>query len=235
MEYPIRINRYLAQEGYATRKGADELIENGLVFINGKPALLGQKVHKTDVVEVHAPAKEYRYLIYYKPRGVITHSPQEGERDIARELRQNYKITGVFPLGRLDKDSEGLMLLTDDGRITGRLLDPQHAHEREYAVIVDKRVTGQFLKQLVRGVDIEGYRTKPARVERNPKNEYGFRIILTEGKKHQIRRMCAALGYQVKALKRVRILMLSLGKLKPGQFRKLTLREQKTFLNALGL
>lgn len=236
MEFPIRINKYLAEQGLTTRRGADDLIESGKVFVNGAPAVLGQKINADDRVELqNHKAKTYTYLLYYKPRGVITHSPNEHETDIATATKKQYGDLAVFPVGRLDKDSEGLMLLTDDGRVTGRLLEPKAGHEKEYLVAVDKRVTGHFLKQLENGVSIEGYLTKSARAQKHPTNEKAFTLTLTEGKKHQIRRMCAALGYQVQSLKRIRIADLELGKLKPGQIKKLNTSESAHLRELLGL
>lgn len=150
-------------------------------------------------------------------------------------LKQDYGLTDVSPIGRLDKDSEGLIILSNDGRITAPLLDPESKSEKEYEVLVDKNLSGMAQRLMSKGVDIEGYKTKPAKLVANPKNAKRFRIILTEGKKHQIRRMCAALGYQVQTLKRVRVVNIELGKLKPNQFRKITGEELQIFLNKLGL
>lgn len=234
MDFPIRINKYLAEKGYSTRRGADALIESGVVFVNGKRALLGTKIEKGDSVEVRGAKKQsYEYILYYKPRGVITHSPSEHETDIAMQIKADHSIEGVFPVGRLDKDSEGLILLTNDGRITKRLLDPENDHEKEYEVLVDKRVTGAFLRNLAHGVSIEGYKTKPAVAIIDPRNEFKLRITLTEGKKHQIRRMCAALGYQVVELKRTRILGFVISPLTVGKLRRLSPREVKSLYTTL--
>ena len=235
MEFPIRINKYLAESGIASRREADELIAKGRVLVNDEPAVLGQKINAGDEVKLKGKTKRKSYLAYYKGRGVITHSPAADEIDIATKLAQDYGITNVSPVGRLDKDSEGLIILSNDGRITGPLLDPEAGHEKEYDVMVDKPVSGMFLRALARGVDIEGYRTKPAKTAAHPKNPKRFRIILTEGKKHQIRRMCAALGYQVQNLKRVRIMNIELGKLKPNQYRKIQGEELHKFLTSLGI
>jgi len=236
MTFPIRINKYLADKGLATRRGADALIDAGKVTVNGKRAVIGQQINEMDVVELTDTKKSsYRYLLYYKPRGVITHSPGPDEVDIAMRLKKDFNIEGLFPVGRLDKDSEGLMLLTNDGRITKRLLDPEKDHEKEYRVTVDKRVTGAFLRKLAHGVNIEGYTTKPAQAEADPRNEYVFAITLTEGKKHQLRRMCAALGYQVQRLVRTRILGYSLRPLTEGKFRALSPREVKILGKVLEL
>ena len=235
MEYPIRINKYLAHQGIASRREADVLVAAGKVLINGVKARNGDQVTETDKVELLGATKTKSYLAYYKGRGIITHSPSEKEVDIAQRLLKDYGIDNVAPIGRLDKDSEGLMILSNDGRITGPLLDPESDHEKEYEVTVDKAIGGMFIKAMTAGVDIEGYRTKPAKVTAHKTNDKKFTIILTEGKKHQIRRMCAALGYQIQALKRVRIMSIKLDKLKPNQYRKIAGPELKDFLKELGL
>lgn len=235
MEFPMRINKYLAHTGVASRREADDLITKKKVLINGKIAAMGQQVQETDSVELSGKTKAKSYLAYYKGRGVITHSPAEGEVDIASRLAKDYGITHVSPVGRLDKDSEGLMILSNDGRITGPLLDPEFDHEKEYDVTVDKAISGMFLRAMAAGVDIEGYRTKAAKIVAHPKNDKRFNLSITEGKKHQIRRMCAALGYQIKSLKRVRIMNIEIGKLKPNQYRKLQGEELVEFLKELGL
>ncbi len=234
MEFPIRINKYLAHKGYATRRESDNLIEAGKILINGKVAVIGQKVEKSDNVEVRFKStKTNKYLAYYKPRGIITHSPAEGETDILMRIHKDYGIKDVFPIGRVDKDSEGLIILTNDGRITERLLNPKSENEKEYEVVVDKRLTSSFKNKMEAGVNIEGYITKPAHIEL--KTDKTFLITITEGKKHQIRRMCIALGYQVQKLKRVRILNIKLNNIKPGQYRKIIGLKLKEFLNELHL
>lgn len=235
MEFPIRINKYLAEKKVASRREADALIEKGQILVNGVVATLGQLINETDNVSVQGATKKYLYLAYYKGRGIITHSPDAGEVDIATRLKQDYGMNTIYPVGRLDKDSEGLIILTNDGRITDPLLSPDSGHEKEYEVTVDKPVTGMFTKLMGVGVTIEGYRTKPATVVAHPSNQKRFHITLTEGKKHQIRRMCAALGYQVTSLKRVRIMKVTLGTLKPNQYRKISGTELKTFLKELGV
>lgn len=231
----MRINKYLAHTGVASRREADELIAKKKVLVNGVPAEVGQQVHESDTVDVVGKTKAKTYLAYYKGRGIITHSPAEGEVDIAGRLATDYGITHVSPVGRLDKDSEGLIILSNDGRITGPMLDPEADHEKEYEVTVDKDISGMFLRVMAAGVDIEGYRTKPAAITAHARNTKRFTVVLTEGKKHQIRRMCAALGYQVQSLKRVRIMNIELGKLKPNQYRKIQGEELKKFLKQLGL
>lgn len=229
----MRINKYIAQEGWASRREADELISAGKILINGKPAEIGQKVTAADKVELVGETKQKMYLAYYKGRGVITHSPAPGEIDIATRLKKDYNLTKIHPIGRLDKDSEGLMILSNDGRITNPLLDSSHQVAKTYEVEVDKPVTNFLLKHLAKGVDIEGYRTKPAKTKE--KSAKHFLLTLTEGKKHQIRRMCAALGFQVQSLKRIQIANIELGELKPNQYRKIAGPELKEFLKSLGV
>ena len=235
MEFPIRINKYLASVGIASRREADTLIEHGQITVNGKKATIGQQISAGDVVKLLGSTKPKQYLAYYKGRGIITHSPAENEVDIMTRLKKDYGITDITPVGRLDKDSEGLIILSNDGRITGPLLDPEGGHEKEYTIEVDKKVSSLFTHLMAHGVDIEGYVTKPARVIPSPKNDRKFNVIITEGKKHQIRRMCAALGYQVQALKRVRIANIAIGALKPNQYRKINGDELQLFLKELGV
>ena len=235
MEFPVRINKYLALVGIASRREADTLIERGQITVNGKKATIGQQVNETDVVKLVGSTKSKQYLAYYKGRGIITHSPAENEVDIMTRLKKDYGITDVTPVGRLDKDSEGLIILSNDGRITGPLLDPEGGHEKEYTIEVDKKISSLFVHLMALGVDIEGYKTKPARVIPSPKNDKKFNLIITEGKKHQIRRMCAALGFQVQALKRVRIANIMIGALKPNQYRKINGDELQAFLKELNI
>jgi len=231
-----RLNKYLAEQNYASRRGADELIESGKVFINGKKAVLGDKVGPNDKVEVKGmQAKEFEYYAYYKPRGVVTIGAQEGEKEIkdVTDLPDD-----IFPLGRLDKDSEGLIIMTNDGRITEALLSPTSKHEKEYSVTTDKPVSHILLVRLSQGVQIgkagqtRNYKTKKTEVRRTSRDS--FDIILREGKNRQIRRMCGAVGFQVNKLKRFRIMYISLGKLKPNTYRKLKGKELEDFLKALG-
>lgn len=231
----IRINKYLADKEISTRRGADILITQGDVLINGRRALVGQKVSIKDRVEVkrNASTTPYIYLAYHKPRGMITHSAARGEGEIPRTASVRGKKIKVFPLGRLDKDSSGLIILTNDGRATNRLLNPQYEHKKTYAVELDKPTTNHSIKWLSRGVLIEGYTTKPASTVRiGPRK---IELTLSEGKKHQIRRMCAALGFQVKNLLRTRIENISLGNLSPGEVREIEGRERLEFLTILGL
>lgn len=234
MTFPMRLNKYLADQKIASRREADQLISDKKVLINGQVAVLGQQVQADNKVEIKGKTKDLLYLAYYKGRGIITHSPAGSEVDIATRLKQDYGLKNINPIGRLDKDSEGLMILSNDGRLTGPLLDPKQNHEKEYEVTVDKAVTKSFLKIMALGVKIEGYQTKPAKAKPHPTNQKRFNLIITEGKKHQIRRMCAALGYQVQSLKRVRIMNIKLDQLKPNQYRKITGEEKQILFKDLG-
>ena len=214
----MRINKYLADKKISTRRGADELIKEKKVFINGKLAVLGSQVEEKDVVEVRgAKPKEYKYYAYNKPIGTETNSPKEG----------------LFPMGRLDKASHGLLILTNDGRITEQLLSPEYPHEKEYLVRTKEKLRSNFKQKMEAGVNIEGYVTKKCQVKII--NENTFRVILTEGKKHQIRRMCANLFQEVADLKRERIMNIKLGNLKPNGLREIKGAELAIFLKSLSV
>lgn len=229
ISFPLRINRYLALKRLCTRREADALIVAGKVSLNGRRAQLGDKVDEHDDVQVRFRARAHRYLAYHKPRGVITHSPQGDEESIDEII----PIEGVFPVGRLDKDSYGLIILTDDGRITDALLSPDRAHEKEYEVTTRDPLPAGFAREMERGVDIGGYVTRPCTVRvLGPRL---FSIVLTEGKKHQIRRMCGTFGMSATSLKRVRVMNVKLGTLKPNEFRPLAGAELATFLESLGI
>jgi 23S rRNA pseudouridine2604 synthase len=233
-EYPMRLNRFLALRGIATRRKADEMIQSGEVFLNGKKALVGDKVnHPDEDIEIHEMGfrekKALLYVAYYKPRGIITHTPKKNEQDIT-------SVSGhpdLFPLGRLDKDSEGLIILTNDGRVTERLLHPRFFHEKEYVVTINTPLNGQMKDALVRGVMSEGERLTLKKLE--VLDPATLSIILTEGKKHQVRRMLESVGVHVTRLVRVRIMNIHLGSLKEGASRELTGPSRKSFLRDLGL
>ncbi len=232
IEYPIRINRYLFLQGHCSRREADRLIEKGQIRINGKVAVLGQKVQKDDNVEISKKVKkiaeERVYLAYHKAKGIVTHNPIEGQKGIEDVLKYEKR---VFPMGRLDKESSGLIILTNDGRITNALLNPEKEHEKEYIVEVNHRVDKNFIKEMEAGVNIDDYRTKPTKIKKvDPRK---FHIILTEGKKHQIRRMCSALKQEVQSLKRVRVMNIKLEGLKSGEYREIEGDELKKFLKDL--
>ncbi len=229
-EKGIRINKYLASQGVSTRREADKLILAGKILINGRKAVVGDKVKEGDKVEITKKIKnDYIYYAYNKPRGVITHSPQKGEKDIIASVG----LKGVFPVGRLDKDSEGLIILTNDGRITDRLLNPKYDHEKEYIVKTRVPVKEFQLKAMEKGMELEGMITAPCKTKYI--DEKVFSIVISEGQKHQIRRMCDALTLPIDTLKRVRVMNIKLGKLDSNKFKKIEGEELKDFLKSLGL
>ena len=225
----MRINKYLSSQNYCSRREADGLIEAGLVKINGRVAVLGDKISENDKVEVSQSVKDrtsrLKYYAYYKPAEIVTHISEGGQIDI-KEISP-IKDISVFPVGRLDKSSRGLIILTNDGRVTGKLLPPGMNREKEYAVKVDKNINGFFLNKLSFGLDLGDFVTKPCQTRQTGADE--FIIILTEGKKHQIRRMCDALGFVVKGLQRIRIMNIGLKNLKPNQYREIKGKELETF------
>lgn len=236
-QYPMRINKYLAMKKVSTRRDADELVKNKRIFINGKLAVLGSKVNEQDLVEVKKGGnkKKYIYFAYNKPIGTITHSPQKEEHDIQKNIKDINLLEGIardiFPIGRLDKKSHGLIILTNDGRITDQLLSPKYFHEKEYLVKTSNKLRSNFKQKMEAGVDIEGYITKKCKV--TIINKFTFKVILTEGKKHQIRRMCSALFQEVSNLKRIRVMNILLGNLKPNGLREIKEKELSIFLGSL--
>ena len=233
ISYPIRINKYLALRNYSTRVGGDDLIKKGLVFINGRLAILGDKVNEDDQVVVNSKGskKEYVYYAYNKNVNIST-NPDITSKDILKVTRFPIK---VFPVGRLDKDSRGLIIMTNDGRITDRLLSPQYVHEKEYVVKVEPNFREEWLELMANGVHFDKFVSKKCKVWRSGNSKNIFNIILTEGKKRQIRRMCEALHHQVTDLKRIRIMNIELGKILFGEYREIKGEELNTFLKSLNL
>jgi 23S rRNA pseudouridine2604 synthase len=230
--YPMRINKYLALKKISTRRGADLLVTDKKVFINGKLAILGSKVNEKDIVEIKgAKPKEYKYFAYNKPIDIITHSSQGEEKDIKETIKNTGLPKDVFPIGRLDKNSHGLLILTNDGRITEQLLSPEYSHEKEYVVRTSNKLRSNFKQKMEAGVNIEGYKTKPCKVK--IVDNFTFRVILTEGKKHQIRRMCSALFQEIADLKRERVMNIKLGNLKSNGFREIKGEELTIFLDQI--
>lgn len=228
----IRINKFFTEHGICSRREADRLIETGRVTINNLVAKLGDQVSASDVIardgEVIPWGQARIYIKYHKPVGVTTTSEAHVPRNIIQEIGHPERI---FPIGRLDKDSSGLILLTNDGDIVNEILRTEFGHEREYEVMVDRPYDQAALDRLAAGVVILGSRTKPCRVERlGPRR---FRIVLTEGRNRQIRRMCKAVGYRVVVLHRVRIMHLTLAGLPSGAWKPLTPREQQELLSAV--
>ena len=220
-----RLNKYISESGFCSRRGADKLIEANRVTINGKLPELGTKVQQGDEVQVDgklispsATNKSDRiYIAYNKPIGITCTTESHVRGNIIDAIGHKERI---FPIGRLDKPSEGLIFLTSDGDIVNKILRAENAHDKEYIVTVDKPISERFIQRMSRGVPILGTITKPCIVRM--KSRFVFTIILTQGLNRQIRRMCEYLDYDVKKLKRSRIMSVELGNLKPGQWRDLT-------------
>lgn len=211
----MRINKFLTSSGFCSRREADRLIESGRVRINSRVAKLGDQVNESDEIFVDDrkvdPQTKRVYIMYHKPPGIICTTDQKIESNIVDAVNHPLRI---FPIGRLDKDSTGLILLTNDGDIVNRILRAQFGHEKEYLVRLNKPYDKAFIEKMTKGVDIGDHLTKPCQAW--AVDERSFAIILTEGKNRQIRRMSEALGYRVQSLKRVRIMNIELGKLKQG-------------------
>ena len=231
MKTTVRINKHMADLGLASRREADELIIAGSVFVNGKRAEAGMQIDpKKDKVEIKSEKKSFVYYAYNKPMGIVTTGAQGQEKDILSTTKFPQK---VFPLGRLDKESHGLILLTNDRRITHRLLDPEFEHSKEYRVTIAGRVHDKFLRKMDEGTVIKGSMTKKAEISQD--GEHSFKIVLTEGKNRQIRRMVESAGDEVIDLIRLRIEHIQLSNLKEGTFRALSTKETATLLTKLGL
>lgn len=221
----MRINKFISETGFCSRREADRLVESGKVTINGVKAELGSQAEDGDDVRINGqPIKEKRkhvYIALNKPVGITSTTEQHIQGNIVDFVGHKERI---FPIGRLDKDSEGLILMTNDGDIVNRILRAEGRHEKEYIVTVDRAVTPSFLRGMSTGVKILGEMTLPCTVTRI--SERVFRIILTEGKNRQIRRMCSAFGYEVRKLKRIRIMNIHLGEQATGTWRELTPAEK---------
>lgn len=227
-----RINKFISDSGHCSRREADRLIVEGHVKINGRVATLGDKVELGDTVTLDGRMLsgngEKVYLALYKPRGIVCTADPRERNNVVDYL--NYPVR-VYNVGRLDKDSEGLLIMTSDGDIVNRLLRASGGHEKEYEVTVDGAVTDDFIKKMSSGVPILDTVTLPCRVTRT--GRHNFNIILTQGLNRQIRRMCEYLGYRVTALKRIRVMNIELGNMQPGQWRHLTDNELNKLLTAL--
>lgn len=228
----VRLNKFLVDHGIASRRGADRLIEDGVVTVNGTTAVLGQKVNGTDRVAVNGKAVAERskrvYLAYNKPVGIICTSDPKAQDNIIDAINYPERI---FHIGRLDVASSGLILLTNDGDIVNKILRAEGEHDKEYVVEVHKPVTQDFLYAMSNGVMLDDRRTLPARVYRI--SPTSFSVTIVEGRNRQIRRMCEELGYEVVALKRIRIMHIHLDKLPSGHFRHLTKQEEDTLIKNL--
>jgi 23S rRNA pseudouridine2604 synthase len=218
---PVRLNKYLSEAGVCSRREADRLIADGRVTVDGRIAQTGMRVSPGQEVRVGRKVVSKRdemvVLAVNKPKGIVCTEEKRERNSIVRFL--NYPIRVTY-IGRLDKDSRGLLLMTNNGDIINRMMRSANCHEKEYKVTVDKEITEEFIEKMSGGVPILDTVTRPCRVTKIGK--YTFSIILTQGLNRQIRRMCGALGYEVRDLLRVRVMNIRLGSLKEGEYRKLT-------------
>lgn len=229
----MRINKFISETGYCSRREADRLVQEGRVRINGAVAELGSQAEQGDLVTINGKPliSESRtvYIALNKPVGITSTTEEHVKGNIVHFVNHTERI---FPIGRLDKDSEGLILLTNDGDIVNRILRAEGKHEKEYIVTVDRPITPSFVSGMSGGVKILGEMTLPCQVTRM--KERVLRIVLTEGKNRQIRRMCSAFGFEVRRLQRIRIMNIRLGSLPVGSWRDLTAQEKAELGEMLG-
>ena len=225
MKEKIRINKFLSEVGFCSRRGADKMISQGRVYINGEIAVLGSKVNRDDLIKVDGELinnqEEKVYLAFNKPVGIECTGNQKVKNNIIDYINFNKRL---FTIGRLDKDSEGLILLTNNGDIVNNVLRAENKKEKEYLVTLNKRIDKDFIQKMRSGVRIMGKLTKKCYVEKTYENK--FKIVLTQGLNRQIRRMCNALGYRVTKLKRIRVMDIKLDT-KVGEYRFLNESEVK--------
>ncbi|MES2679988.1 MAG: pseudouridine synthase [Bacteroidota bacterium] len=230
----MKIDKYIGQSGYTSRRKAYDLVGEKRVQVNGKLATYSTKINEGDVVLIDGEKLQTKafvpvYIIYNKPKGIICTSEKIKGNIIDAVGHQET----IYPVGRLDKDSEGLILLTNQGELIDKITNPVYEHEKEYIVTLNLPVRKQFLNEISAGITIQGEKTKPCVVSMEPGTKRIFRIILKQGLNRQIRRMCNAYDYQVLKLQRVRVMHLLLGKLKPGEWRDLTEEELKILFSEL--
>ena len=222
----INLNKYISSSGICSRREAEKFIKEGRVTINGKPTQLGNRVAKKDVVKLDGrlvkPKDITLYIALNKPVGIVSTTDSRERDNIVKHINHPERL---FPIGRLDKPSEGLIFLTNDGDIVNKILRAGNNHEKEYIVSVDKSIGDDFVRKMANGIPILGTVTKKCKVEKV--SEKVFKIVLVQGLNRQIRRMCEYLGYQVTKLKRTRIMNVTLGNLKQGDWRELTEDELK--------
>lgn len=235
----MRLNKYIASCGVCSRREADKLIASGRVTVNGQVPSQGMDISDSDTVELDgetiSPRQDHICLAYYKPVGVVcTENDAHAKRTVIDDISFPERVTYA---GRLDKDSEGLLLMTDDGNLIQAMMKGSNSHEKEYVVTVDRTLTLEFLEHMSRGVYLKELdrTTRPCKISRV--SDFSFDIVLTQGLNRQIRRMCSALGYEVKTLKRVRVMTVSLSdhNLKPGQYVRLSSEEMAILYGAAGL
>lgn len=220
----INLNKFISSTGICSRREAEKLITEGRVSINGKPTQLGNRVFEGDVVKVDGKPLKAKpktlYIALNKPVGIVSTTDSKERKNIVKYINHKERL---FPIGRLDKPSEGLIFLTNDGDIVNKILRAGNNHEKEYIVTVDKTITSDFVKRMSNGIPILGTVTKKCKVEQLKPTI--FKITLTQGLNRQIRRMCEYLGYEVTKLKRTRIMNVSLDGIKYGDWRELTAQE----------
>lgn len=228
----MRVNKYISESGLCSRREADKLIENKRVTINGVVAEIGSIIKDIDIVRVDGIIIKSKprdiYLAFNKPPGIVSTTDQTIQGNMIDYINYPERI---FHIGRLDKASEGLILLTNNGDIVNKILREENNHEKEYLVTVNKKITSVFINKMSSGVEILNTTTKPCKI--NQLRERVFSIILTQGLNRQIRRMCSACNYRVMKLKRVRIMNIKLGKLAIGTWRYLTNEELTELMNHL--
>ena len=228
----VRLNKYISESGFCSRREADKLIESGVVTIDGVKATMGTKVAKGQKVKVNGKLiskdEDLVYIVLNKPVGITCTTEHKVKGNIVDFVNHKKRI---FPIGRLDKDSQGLILMTNDGDIVNKILRAGNNHEKEYIVTVNKPINEEFVRRMSNGIRILGQVTKKCYVKKEGNNT--FRIILTQGLNRQIRRMCEVLGYEVVKLKRIRIMNINLGELRIGEWRDLTYKELKGLNNLI--
>lgn len=232
----MRINKYLSAQGVCSRREADRLLEAGRITVDGVTAMCGQQVDDNSVIcidgsRISDEKPQDVLMAFNKPRGIVcTTTDNQGKNNIVDYIGYDKRI---YPVGRLDKDSDGLILLTNNGEITDKILRSVNGHEKEYVVKVNKKITDTFLKSMAEGVYLKelDVTTKPCRLSRI--NNYTFRIILTQGLNRQIRRMCQESGYKVESLTRIRIMNIELGGLKIGEYRIIEGKEKSMLYDSL--
>lgn len=224
----IRINKYLSEAGYCSRREADRLLEAGRITVDGIKAVMGEKVFPEQNIRVDGKPvikeEEEILIAFHKPRGIVCTTSKKDKNNIVDYINYGKRI---YPIGRLDKESEGLILLTNQGELVDKILRGSNFHEKEYIVTVDKKITKEMVDTMEKGIYLEELErtTRPCKI--TVLDEKTFRIILTQGLNRQIRRMCKTVGYNVIRLKRVRIMNIELGRLRAGTYRKISPMEKK--------
>lgn len=230
----VRLNKFISESGYCSRREADRLIADGKVTINGQPAEMGTQVQANDDVRVNGQAiaatdkSEFAFIAFNKPVGIVSTTDSAEKDNLLSVVKHPER---VFPIGRLDKDSQGLLFLTSNGDLVNKILRAGNQHEKEYVVTVDKPISAEFLQGMRSGVPILGTMTKKCKVTRL--SAFVFKIILVQGLNRQIRRMCEHFGYRVKKLERIRIMNVRLEGIASGQWRDLTAKEMADLLESI--